>query len=143
MRRESLPFAVREGLRHGLQVLIELIHVGHAGDGGADARVTDHPLESGQQGPGLLERLVRLLPFFDAAEAAGHDLHGYDAHARLAGGVDGLGDGGVQAEVVRAENDVDLARRHQRRNQRRLSRVSADAHEAYLARFLGGLLRFE
>ncbi len=42
--------AGRQGVSHGLHVFVQLIHVGHAGNGGADTRLVDDPFERGKQG---------------------------------------------------------------------------------------------
>ena len=40
--------AAAKGCAHGSEVLVELVHVGHAGNGGVDVRIAQHPLQRRQ-----------------------------------------------------------------------------------------------
>ena len=101
------------------------------------------PFERREMRAGLGELLREGAAGFDAAESAGHDLHGDDAHAGLSGGVDGLIHRGVHGKVVGGENDVEDALLDHPWDELRLAAVGADAGEAHFALLLGELLRFD
>ena len=103
---ELLRVQGRPGLRHRAQVLVELGHVGRAGDRGVDERVPERPLEGGEQPAARRELLARGHRLGPAPTR--HHLHGHDADA---GVVERLHEGVValaHREVVGHEDDVHI-----------------------------------
>ena len=143
VRGEDLGVGWRIGLVHRLEIFVELIHVGDAGNGGGHAGLVHDPFERSEKRAGLGKLLCEGTAGFNAAEPAGHDLHGHDAKAGLSGGVKGLVHGGIHGEVVSGENDVEDALLDHPWNELRLAAVGADAGEAHFALLFGILLHFK
>src|ERR1039457_4270948 len=78
-----------------------------------------------------------------AHAAAAGDLHCHDALARLRRLLDSGGDGRLHGEVVGRQDHVDVGVLRGERYHVQMAAVGADAGEADLAGFLGGLLRVD
>ncbi len=154
------------GLGHGPEVLVQLLHVLHAGDGRVDVRVLEDPLERREHGAWLLELRRRLgtgttgrgsrrgarrrsagtggrRARRPSVEAARHHLHADDPDAGLARLRDGLPHRLLHREVVHGEDDVHEALLRHQRDQLLVPLVRADAGEADLAPLLGDPLGLE
>jgi len=143
MGAEDPLVALAELRAHRLEIGVELLHVGHAGDGGIDLGVLQHPLESRHHGSVALQRLLGLIARLGPAEASRHDFHGHHSDAGRFGPVDGGVELRSHREVVADEHDIDLPALDGAIDHRGLPFVGAHAGEADLPILLGDGLRFE
>ena len=140
---EDLLVGLGELRAHRLQVGVELLHVGDAGNGGVDLGILQDPLEGGHHGAVALQDAIGLLFLLNSAGAAGHDLHGDQADAGRFGFLDGRLDARIHGEVVAQQDHVDHPALDGGVDHRGLPAVGADTGEADLPVLLGGGLRFE
>ncbi len=132
-----------EARGHGLPVVVQLVHVGHAGDGGVHMGVAQHPLQRGQHGALLLEGLIQLVAGLHAAKTAGHHFHGHDSLPRARGGSQQVVHSRIHGEVVGGQNHVHLGGGSQCRHQPRLAAMRAHPGKPDLTGLLSRLLGFE
>jgi hypothetical protein len=132
---------------HGTEVLVELIHVGDAGDRRTDVGIAQHPFQRGQRAAFAVQDSLDALAIGivpERAVATGHHLHGDYAEACVGGELDGIVDGWSHGEVVGGEQDIEvILASHDGGHQLFLPTVGADAGETDFAGFLRDLLRFE
>ena len=141
--RQDLLVVGIERRRHGAQVLLQLIHVRHAGNRSVHGGIAQRPFQRRQHAAVALQPFVVGIAGLQAPEAAGHHLHGHDTLARRAGFLDDVLHERLHREVVRGQNDIDQRMLRQKRQHLLLAAVRAYAREADLAGLLGCLLRLD